>query len=58
MATQLYKNPEENSYSYFRNKKDFDKDKQEKLEKSSTLYIGNLSYKTTEIQLYLLFPPL
>ena len=53
MASELYKKiaPEEISL-YFKNKQNIDK---EKLKNSSTLYIGNLSYKTSETQLYQLF---
>ena len=52
MASELFKKVETEEISdYYRNK-NIDK---EKLKNSSTLYIGNLSYNTTEIQLYEIF---
>ena len=55
MASQLYEKTKlyhEDISPYYRNKPNIDK---EKLNNSSTLYIGNLSYNTTEFQLYQLF---
>ena len=54
MASELYNKTKSNVEEvspYYRNK-NIDK---EKLQNSCTLYIGNLSYKTTEIQLYQIF---
>ena len=54
MASELYNKTKSNSEEvspYYRNK-NIDK---EKLKNSCTLYIGNLSYNTTEIQLYQIF---
>ena len=53
MASELYKktNLEEIS-SYFKNQENIDK---EKLKNSSTLYVGNLTFNTTEQQLHQLF---
>ena len=54
MASELYNKTKSNNEEvspYYRNK-NIDK---EKLKNSCTLYIGNLSYNTTEIQLYQIF---
>jgi nuclear cap-binding protein subunit 2 len=54
MASELYNKTKSNNEElspYYRNKT-IDK---EKLKNSCTLYIGNLSYNTTEIQLYEIF---
>ena len=54
MASELYNKTKSNNEEvspYYRNKT-IDK---EKLKNSCTLYIGNLSYNTTEIQLYQIF---
>ena len=54
MASELYNKTKSNNEEvspYYRNKT-IDK---EKLQNSCTLYIGNLSYNTTEIQLYQIF---
>ena len=51
MAKELY-DTTEGIPEYFRNRRDFEI---EKLKKSTCLYIGNLSYFTTEIQIYELF---
>ena len=53
MASELFiKNEQEEISPYYKYKQNIDKDK---LKNSSTLYIGNLSYNTTEFQLYQLF---
>ena len=53
MASELFiKNDLEEISPYYKYKQNIDK---EKLKNSSTLYIGNLSYNTTEFQLYQLF---
>ena len=53
MAKELYsKTMIEELSPYYQYKKNIDK---EKLKNSSTIYIGNLSFNTTEIQLYQLF---
>ena len=53
MAKELYsKTKEEEISPYYQFKENIDK---EKLKTSSTIYIGNLSFNTTETQLYQLF---
>ena len=53
MASELFKKTEQEEISpYFKYKQNIDKDK---LKTSTTIYIGNLSYNTTEFQLYQLF---
>ena len=53
MAKELYsKTIEEEICPYYKYKENIDKDK---LKTSSTIYIGNLSFHTTETQLYQLF---
>ena len=53
MASELFiKNEQEEISPYYKYKQNLDKDK---LKNSTTLYIGNLSYNTTEFQLYQLF---
>ena len=53
MASELFiKSEQEEISPYYRYKQNIDK---EQLKNSSTIYIGNLSYNTTEFQLYQLF---
>ncbi len=53
MAKELYsKTIEEEICPYYKYKENIDK---EKLKNSSTIYIGNLCFKTTETQLYQIF---
>ena len=53
MAKELYsKTIEEEISPYYQYKENIDK---EKLKNSSTIYIGNLCFKTTETQLYQIF---
>ena len=53
MASELFiKSEQEEVSPYYKYKQNIDK---EKLKNSSTIYIGNLSYNTTEFQLYQLF---
>ena len=52
MASELFKKTEQEDISPYYKYKHVDK---EQLKNSSTIYIGNLSYNTTEFQLYQLF---